>query len=226
MSQFEALADYLGYVESQIQESHHSTRSQLLAENRTPPNTPDESVQEWLCLSQLEIDECDRRYAVNFRRMLRFTVLINIYTLVESNLSLLAQEIKSRKRLALDLEDLQAKSLVKRFKKFWTRVAGLSWWNDPRWCTLQDIEQLRHCIAHRNGVVRVNDGRIKQLLRRDCGVRLVDVNDRLADPDEADVLEIEEWFCRQAVDQMRVLFDEIFNRAGCFGPDHILFEPE
>ena len=132
MAQFKALADYIGYVEGQIQESHHSTRSQVLTENRTPPDTSDESVQEWLCERQQEIDECDRRYVVNFQRILRFTILMSVYTLVESNLSLLAQEIMNRKALTLDMEDLQAKNLVKRFKKFWTKVAGLSWWSDPR----------------------------------------------------------------------------------------------
>jgi hypothetical protein len=57
-------------------------------------------------------------------------------------------------------------------------------------------------------------------------VRLVGVNDRLTDPVEAGTLEIEERFCRETVEQMTGLFDEIFNRAGCFGPDHIVVEPE
>ena len=226
MAQFKALADYIGYVEGQIQQSHHSIRNQVLTENHTPPDMSDESVQEWLCLRQQEIDECDRRYAVDFRRILRFTVLMSIFGLVESSLSLLAQEIKKRKDLALDMEDLQAKSLVKRFEKFWTKVARLPWWSDPRWDALQDIEQMRNCIAHRNGVVGQNDGRIRQLLNCERGVRLVGVNDPLADPNEAGALEIEELFCREAVEQMTALFDEISNRADCFGPDHIVVEPE
>jgi len=226
MAQFEALADYIGYVEGQIQKSHHSTRSQILAENKTPPDASDESVQEWLAGRQEEINECDRRYAVDFRRILRFTTLMSVYTLVESNLSFLAQEIRKRKCLAIDMMDLQAKNLVKRFEKFWTKVAGLLWWSDPRWDALQDIEQLRNCIAHRNGVVRENDGRIKQLLPCNRGVCLVGMNDVLADPDEAGMLEIEERFCREAVEQMSSLFDEIFNRAGCFGPGRVVMESE
>ena len=226
MAQFKALADYIGYVEGQIQESHHSTRSQILADNRAPLDDSEESVQNWLYESQREIDDCDRRYAVDFRRILRFTVLMSTYTLVESNLALLAQQIRTRKGLALDMNDLRAKILMERFKTFWTKVAGLLWWPDPRWDELQDIQKLRNCIAHGNGFVRKNDGRIKQLLRRNCGVRLVGENNHLADPDEAGTLEIDERFCAEAVEQMASLFDEIFNRAGCFGPDHVVVEPD
>ena len=225
-AQFEALADYIEYVEGQIQESHHSTRSQILTENPTPPDVSEEQVQEWLCERQQEIDECDRRYAVDFRRTLRFMAIITVYTLVESNLSLLAKEIVKRKGLSLDMEDLLARNLVKRFQKFWTKVAHLPWWPDPdpRWDALKDIEELRNCIAHCNGVVGEKDDRIKTLLQRDCGVRLVGRNDPLTDPDEAGTLEIEEGFCRLAVQEMKALFDEAFNRAGCFGPDHIVVE--
>ena len=222
MAQFKALADYIEYVEGQIQESHHSIRSQILIENRTPPDASEEAVQEWLCEREQEIDDCDRRYATDFRRILRFTIIMSVYTLAELNLSLIAKEIKNRKRLSS--RKVQAKNPLKRFEQFWTKVAHLQWWPDPRWDALKDIEELRNCIAHQNGVVRENDGPIKQLLCRDCGVRLVGVNDPLADPDEAGTLEIEETFCRQAVQQMRSLFDEIFNQAGCFGPDHIVVE--
>ena len=226
MAQFGALAEYIGYVESHIQESHHSTRSQILIANQTPPDTSEESITEWLCERQNEIDECDRRFAVVFRRIFRFTILMSVFTLVESNLFLLAKEIMKRKGLTRNMEDMQARNLVKQFEKFWTKVAGLSWWSDPRWDALKDIKQLRNCIAHRNGVFRENDDRIKQLLQRDFGVRLVGVNDRLVDPDEAGILEFEERFCRDALEKMTGLFDEIFNRAGCFGPDHIVVEPE
>lgn len=225
MAQFIALEDYRAHMEAQIQESHHSSRSQILTENQTQPDaSSDESVQEWLCLRQQAVDECDRRFAIDFRRILRFTVLMSVYTLVESNLSLIATEMTKRKTLALDMMDLQAKNLVKRFQKFWTKVAGLPWWRDSGWDLLKDIEELRNCIAHRNGVVGDRDGRIKQLLPRDRGVRVVDVNDRQADPDEAGTLRIEDRFCREGLEQMKILFGEVFERAGCFGPDHVVVE--
>ncbi len=227
MARFKALEDYIGFVEVHIQESHDAAVSQVLTENRTPPDSSDESEREWFCVRQHEIDECNQRYAIDFPRILRFTVLMSIFTLVESNLSLLAQEIMKRKDFALDMEDQQVKNPVKRFKKFWTKVARLpSWWSDPRWGELLDIEELRNCIAHRNGVVEKRDGRITQLLPRGCGVRLVALNDPLADPDEVGTLEIEERYYREAVKQMTALFDEIFNRAGCFGSDHVVVEPE
>jgi len=226
MAQFGALEDYCTHMEAQIQEGHRSTRSQILAENQSPSDSSHESLQEWLCLHEQEVDECDRRFEVHFRRILRFSVLMSAYTLVESNLSLIAAEMKARKKLALDMMDLQAKNLVKRFEKFWTKVAGMDWWVDTRWDSLKDIEELRNCIAHRNGVIRDSDGRIRQLLNRDCGIHLVDVNDKLADPDDAGTLEIEEGFCKNALRDMKGLLNEVFERADCFGPDHVVVEPD
>lgn len=219
MSQFGALADYVGWTEAQIQEGHHSTRAQILRENESPPDASEDSVQQCLAERDAEIWACDRQYTIDFRRILRFTTLMSVYTLVESNLFLLTQEIASRNRLMLDMGDMRANDLVERFKKFWTKVAHLPWWPDPNWEALKSIEELRNCIAHRNGVVRDNDGKIRQLLQRDLGVRLVGVDDRLADPAEAGTLDIEERFCREAVGQMVGLFEGIFNRAGCFGTD-------
>jgi len=220
MAQFNTLEDYISYAEGQIQESHHSTRCQILIENRTPPDASEEVVQEWLDAREQELDDCDRRYAVDFRRILRFTIIMSAYSLAELSLSMIAKEIRNRKGLASKKD--KAKKTLDRFEGFWTKVAQMPWWSDPRWDMLKDIRELRNCIAHRNGVVRENDGRIEQLVHRDCGVRLVGVKDPLADPDEARTLEIEERFCRKAVEEMRTLFDEIFNRAGCFGPDHIV----
>jgi hypothetical protein len=225
LAQFNALEDYRSHMEAQIQENRHSIRSQILTQYQTPPDTSEE-VEEWLSMRQAEVDECDRRFTVVFRRILRFTVLMSVYTLVESNLCLISKEMTKRKNLKLDMMDLKAKNLVKQFEKFWTKVAGLHWWTDDRWDLLKDIQKLRNYISHRNGVIIQSDNRIKQILQRNCGVRLVDVNDRLTDPDEKGTLEIEERFCREGLEKMKSLFDDIFQRAGCFGPDHIVVEPD
>jgi hypothetical protein len=227
MAQFNALEDYRAHMEAQIQESPHSTRTQILINSQLPSDAQsEESVQEWLCLRQQEVDECDRRFKVQFCRLLRFSILMSLYTLVESNLSAITGEMKTRKKLPLDMMDLQAKNLVKRFEKFWTKVAGLNWWDDCRWDQLKDIAEVRNCIAHRNGVIRESDGRIRQLLKRECAIQLVDVNDHLADPDDAGTLEVEEGFCKDGIENMKALFCEVFERAGCFGPDHVVLEPD
>ena len=222
-SQFYALKDYIHFVESHIQDTHHSTRAELLSSHESPPPGADENeIQEWLSLSQEQIDECDRRFAVHFRRTLRFSVVVSLFTLVESNMLRVGDEMKRREQLALGVTDLQAKDLVHRFKKFWTKVADRPWWEDERWQSLKDLQEIRNCVAHHNGVVRDNDGRIKQILGQNRGIRLVDVTDRLMDPDEAATLVIEERFCGEMIAEMKALFDEIFERATCFGPDHVV----
>jgi len=228
MSQFAALEEYRAHMEVQIQQSHHSTRAQILAENQPPPDAmTQEAMQEWLYLRDQDIDDCDLRFKIHFPRILRFSMIISIYTLMESNLALIAAKMKTQKDLSLDMVDLQAKNLVKRFEKFWTRVAGLNWWKDPRWDLLKDIEELRNCIAHRNGVARPNDGRIRQLLQQhNSGIRLIDVDNHLVDPDDRGTLQIDERFCQEGLHEMRALLNEIFERAGCFGPDHVVVETD
>lgn len=227
MAQFNALEDYRAHMEAKIRDSHYSTRSQILTENHSPSDVQsEESIQEWLCLRQQEVDECDRRFKVHFCRILRYSVLMSLYTLIESNLTLIAAEMKTRNHLPLNMMDLQAKNLVERFEKFWTKVGALNWWEDCRWNQLKDIEKLRNCIAHRNGIIRENDGRIKQLLQHGDGIHLVDVSDHLADPDDAGTLEIDEGFCKDGIESMSALLNEVFERAGCFGPDHVLVDSD
>jgi hypothetical protein len=222
MSQFHALQDYLKHSEAQIQEGHHAMRAQILSEQR--PDDTDDAVEQWISLQQAELDNCDRRFTQLFQQSLRFSVVISTFTLIESNLSRMAGEMCQRLHLNLGMEDLQAKDLVKRFEKFWTRVAILPWWNDPRWEKLKEIEELRNCIAHRRGLIRENEQRIRNLVSRHRGVSIIGINDPLVDPDDAGAVRIEESYCLAAVQEMAGLFKEIFERAGCFGPDHLVVE--
>lgn len=223
MAQFHALAEYLRHTEAQLQESHHTIKAEILADRA--PSGDAEAIDEWLSFRQQELDACDRRFSLEFRQTLRFAVVISTFTLVESNLSRVAKEIAQRKGLKLDMEDLQAKDLVRRFEKFWTKVAGLSWWSDPRWDALRDIEALRNCIAHRRGRLRENDGRIHQLISKKSGITVLGVNDPLVDPDDAGTVAIAETFCERAISEMAKLFTELFDRADCFGPDHVVLTP-
>ncbi len=162
MSQFQALEDYLRHSEAQIQDSHHTMRAQILSE-RQPTDASYDDVQEWLSLQHTQLENCNRKFTGVFQQTLRFSVVTSIFSLIESNLSRVAMEICRRLHLNLDLEDLQAKDLVRRFKKFWSKVANLNWWDDPRWDALKDIEALRNCIAHRRGVVKKHEKRIENI---------------------------------------------------------------
>ena len=225
MTQFRALTDFLSHSEAQLQESHHTARAEIGSGLTIPPGASGEDVQELLSQHEYEIEGCDHRYKIAFARMLRFSVVIMCFTLVESNLSRIAREIVKRNQLSLDMEDLQAKNLVKRFEKFWTKVAGLTWWQDTsKWELLKDVEELRNCIAHRNGVVRDNDARVRRMIKDTVGVGLVSPNDALVDPDDAGTVVIEARYCRRIVEELAGLMNEVFERAGCFGPEHPIIE--
>jgi hypothetical protein len=225
MGQFQALREFHVHSEAQLQEAHHTLRSGLVSQLKIPKGATEDEVQELLSEHANDIDDCDWRYKFAFARLLRFSTVVMCFTLVESNLSRVANEMSRRRNLTLCLSDLQAKDLVKRFKKFWTRVANLSWWDDDvRWNLLQDVEQLRHCIVHRNGIIRENEKRLPELVRRGTGVRLLGANEHLVDPDDVGTLVVEHSFCRLIIDELTVLFREVFDQAGCFGPEAPIVE--
>lgn len=218
MSEFSILTEFITHSEGQLQESHHTIRSVIATQFKIPPGLRVDDEQFLLAEHFHDIDDCDQRYSLDFACMLRFSLVLMCFTLVESSLSRIAHQIARRKLLDLNLEDLQAKDLVARFRKFWTKVAKLSWWEDEvKWNLLKDVEQLRNCIAHRNGVLRENEKRVHQLIRRDVGVRMLRPND-LLNPDRAGPVFVEERFCREAVASFASLIREVFDRAGCFGP--------
>lgn len=221
LTDFAILADFVTHSEAQLQESHHTMRSVIGGEFKLPPDLSVDDEQFLLADHFGDLDDCDRRDKFEFAGMLRFSIILMTFTLVESSLSRIAREITRRKQLDLDLEDLQAKDLVSRFRKFWMKVAKLPWWeDDTNWNLLKDVEQLRNCIAHRNGILRNNEKRVHQLMQRNVGVRLLNSNESL-DSDRPGSVFVEERFCREIIDRFVTLVRQVFDRAGCFGPAQV-----
>ena len=220
MDQFRALADFIRHSEAQLQESYHTVRSQVVTELGTGPQKG-EDPEEGIARCNQEIGDVDIRYRHAFTRIMRYSFVTMCFTLFESNLSRIARRIVQQRQLDLNMEDLKAKHLTKRFKKFWTKVVALEWWpeQDSRWTMLQDVEEIRNCITHRYGVVRENEKRIHELVARKVGVRLIDLNDELVDPDDEGSITMDAEFCLHVVKELSALVGEIFDRAGCSGQD-------
>ena len=220
MTQFRALTDFLSHSEAQLQESHHTARAEIGSGLTIPPGASGEDVRELLSQHEYEIQGCDHRYKIAFARMLRFSFVIMCFTLVESNLTRMARRIVKEKQLSRDMEGVRAKNFVERFEKIWTKVAGLTWWQDTsKWDVLKDVGELRHCIVYANGVVRDKDTRVRRMIKDAAGVGIVSPNDALVDPDDVGTVVIEERYCRRIVEELAGLMNEVFERAECFGPE-------
>jgi hypothetical protein len=226
MKQFQAITDFHQKMEALIHEGHHLERSRLLIESNLNQPTDPGAIEEWFCGHQAEIAECDRRSMLVCRQILRYSFLVSLSTLIESNLSRIVKEMVKRKGLNRGMVDQKnsQNSIVDRFKDFWTNVANLPWDDDAMWKNLMDIKETRNCIAHGNGRPRKLDKRVLRLIDKNEGVRLTTQNDPGIDPDEAGLLQIEERFCQTAVNSMIQLFFSIFERAGCFGPEIAIVE--
>ena len=73
MSQFTDLADYFVHNEGLMQEEHHRRRSEIVSRHGIPECDSEEAAQECFAERQAEIGECDQRYRISFRRILRFS---------------------------------------------------------------------------------------------------------------------------------------------------------
>lgn len=222
MGQFRALRDFHHYSEAQLQEGHHTLRSEIASRGvSVPPNSSEQEVQGILSEHWAEIDQCDWQYGVTFSRLLRYAIVVLCFTLIESNLTRIAREIASRRSCNCSLSGKHAKTLVAEFQKTWTS-AGLVWWDDHRWKQVDELRELRHCLVHRHGVPKddpAEEPNLRQLLQRDAGVRLLSTTDNMVDPDDVGAVVIEHCFCESIIKDLTALVREVFDRAGCFGPE-------
>ncbi len=227
MGQFRALADFIQHSEAQLQESYHTTRSQVVTELGTGPQAGEEP-EEWIARYDGEIGDVDIRYRIAFSRIMRFSFVVMCFTMLESSLVRVAMEVVSRKQLTSRWEDRKEKGILKKFEAFWRCLPAPPLRTNSAWQLADEVRALRNCIAHRNGwfcedddneQARRDDEKVRQVIDRDLGVGVVSADGALVDPDDVGSIGIEERFCPYVVKELTHLITEIFDRAGCFGQD-------
>lgn len=221
--QFKALSDFIEHSEAQLQESYHTIRAQIVSELGTGPAI-DEEPEEWLSRYDEEVGSIDIRYQIAFSRVMRFSFVVMAFTLLESNLIRIANEISRRRGLGQKWNCAQGTTVLQCFEKFWIE-ASLPPWEEGTWTLPDQVRALRNVIAHRNGWLaedRSNqratrdDDIVRELMSENVGVSLVE-DGPLIDPDDIGSVMIKHDFSPVIVQRFILLIKYIFDRAGCFG---------
>jgi len=211
---FDDMAAFLKTIEAQLVETKQ--REQKRVESKLDCRTvvDAEDAAELADERQQELAGLDDRFSA-YSRIHRYSFIITLFILVETQLRAVCDEISKRKKLELRMNDLRG-DLRERTKTFLEKVATVLDISNGTWETMADLQKVRDCIVHTDGTVEESRDRdyIRNLIGRKEGLGMM--------PTALDEgkLSIECSFCEQALKAVTEAFREIFEKAGCFGLDH------
>jgi hypothetical protein len=229
MSSFDELAEFRDIVEAQMQEVKHLDRARIIEEFKLfEPKDHDEEQLIW-AEQNSELEVLDRKFAVTYPRISRYSFLTMLFMHIETNLKAVCVEIAKRKKLKYRASEFRG-TIFDQAKLFLVKEASLPPFAPAAWGSLTNLQKIRNCIVHCRG--RVADSRdraeIESLTTNNLGLSItppmfhgLTENDSFVDADEG-LLQIEPVFCTTILKGIKSLFGQIFEKAGCFGPDHVV----
>lgn len=136
--------------------------------------------------------------------------MVLLFLTVENQLYGLCDEIKKRRSLPIRAKELSGDAIAK-CKTYIRKVAGITNVNDELWQKVEDLAKIRNCIVHTLGKVEFSSDqkRLRDLAAKDIGVSISEDY-----PLDKGVLLVTPDFCKQSVEEVTRLFDEIFDAAG------------
>jgi hypothetical protein len=230
MSSFEDLAEFRDMVEAQMQEAKQLDRDRIITQFKlfTPANRDEE--EQIFAEQNTELEILDRKFAATYPRICRYSFLTMLFMHVETNLKAVCGEIAKRRKLDNRFGKGNAKEFLKKAQEFLTREAGLTSGSGIAWDQVNNLRIIRNCCVHDHGRVvdSPDKAEIEKLTKQDLGLSItpptfpgVTEDDLSLDPDQG-FLQIEPAFCISILEAVKSLFAEIFEKAGCFGPDHLV----
>jgi len=230
MGSFESLAEFRDIIEAQMQEVKQLDRSRIISEFKA--SDPDDRDEVGMVLAErdAELEVLDRKFAVTYPRLCRYSFLTMLFMHVEANLKAVCDEIAKRKKLRYHVSEFRG-AVLERAKTFLIKEASLPPLPSATWEALSNLQKLRDCIVHAGG--RVANSRdkadIERLTEQNLGLGITpptfpDLPEDYPciEDNEVGLLQIEPGFCIAIVNSVKSLFKEIFDRSGCFGPDHVV----
>ncbi|MBI3603138.1 MAG: hypothetical protein HY205_01640 [Nitrospirae bacterium] len=170
-------------------------------------------------------DEFDsHRYAFQitfneiFPRCLRYSFLIFLYSVVETDLTALCKEVRKRRNLPEEPVS-RKKTPFERCKSFLSKSCGIDFESVPAWEQLKILEKVRNCIVHADGCVQVS--RDKEFLERKVasGIGLT-LSDHSVSKGR---LYVDQEFCTASSNAAISFFTIVFEQTR-FGPENMMFE--
>jgi hypothetical protein len=206
MSNLKTTREYLLTIEKQLELLRETKEALLRAEYSSPEDLDIELPRFKIVFDQV------------FPRCLRYSFVVFLYSVVETELESLCSELRKRRKLS-DGPASGKVTPLEQCKTFLSRNYTLDFGRIPAWEALLTLEKVRDCIAHTGG--RVEASRDKEFLEtkaKSCGG--LSISDQ---PVFKDRLYIEQEFCLSSTDAAITFFDLVFEPTG-FGPAELTFE--
>ena len=160
----------------------------------------------------LEEGELDSKFKHWLPRLVGYSAITLIHTLVETQLAATANRLRELHGYSLKINDLCGDP-VERAKTYLTKVARIQVGSDKGWPVLQDLARLRHIIIHRRGRQgsEPKDQKfVQQLTKRYPGE--ISLCGRRDDAETA--LEVSLPACKRFIDETEQFFERIFAATG------------
>lgn len=160
----------------------------------------------------LEVGELDTKFKRWLPRLLGYSAVTMIYTVVETQLTATANRLREQKNYSLKVNEVRGDP-VERAKRYFTKVAGIQVGSDKGWEVLQDLAEVRNIIVHRRGrqgLEPKDRHMVQQLTKRYPGE--ISLSGRHDDSDAE--LEVSLAVCKRFIDETERFFERMFVATG------------
>lgn len=195
---------YLEEIETIMPSAKHRAIKQL--SETTKPEKWDTATFE------LETAILESNFDDHFPRLLRYSIVTLLHTVVETQMIRLANYLRRKQGLSLTVNDFRGTG-IKRMKLYLNKVVSLNVADDPAWKKLCDLNDLRDIIVHRGGL-QGSDKDQQKVVRR----LIKEYNGGLSllgpakSPDSE--IEVSLDFCRCFLNTIEQFFRRLFEKAG------------
>lgn len=153
---FLAARNYLDAMEQAIPPARQAALDALVQRSEDEDWPEDDYDAEWQGLESV--------YDLTLPEVLCSSLLIYLHSRVETQLTVVAREVRKAKGLALRLNELSG-SPIERTQVYFTKVADIPVASLPQWSTLRDLALLRNALVHRGGAIG-SDAQERERLRQ------------------------------------------------------------
>jgi hypothetical protein len=145
------------------------------------------------------------KFGHEFLFRLRYSFVVQLYTVLESRAKALCHELNQRNpKLTLRVDDLRGGRYLEGIRIFLTKVHPVQ---ITRWQEIENLQTIRNCLVHANGSVLESQSKrehLQAIARSGCGVSIGDDGN----------LVIEPQYCEAALASVRGFFQEAFDACG------------
>lgn len=158
-------------------------------------SAPDQTADEIADIHRYRIEQMEEV----FPSLLRESVFVTLYALLESELNQLCYLFDKHANHAMELEDVSGSGIF-RAKKYLIKVAGMDFPSrNPDWGDIRNYNRIRNCIMHSQGSIREASNKLNNYI----------YNHSELSTDDHGNIEMKKRFVSKAIGNIKELFKEI-----------------